>query len=134
MLPGIACWSASRQLGREQMRSDWDAVKVDIMYRCLSLHVRALQHAEFLWQLHTALIYLPNLHAIRVNLAKYLANPGLQTDLLSTGHEAIVHPDSDFWGTWNGVIQVRGAAEVMCLPNVCSCDVGAWVGWLVVTE
>jgi hypothetical protein len=58
----------------------------------------------------------PNLHAIRVNLAKYLANPGLQTDLLSTGHETILHPDSGFWGTWNGVIQVRGAAETMCLP------------------
>ena len=56
----------------------------------------------------------PILHAIRVNLAKYLANPGLLTDLLSTGHEAIMHPDNDFWGTWNGVIQVRGAAEVMC--------------------
>ena len=43
-----------------------------------------------------------------------MANPGLQADLLSTGDEAIVHPDSDFWGAWNGVIQVRGAAEVMC--------------------
>ena len=63
---------------------------------------------------------LPNYCAIRVSLAKYLANPGLQTDLLSTGHEAILHPDSDFWGSWNGVIQVRGAAEALCFPNVCS--------------
>jgi len=77
---GMACWSASRQLGREQMRSDWNAVRVDIMYR--------------------------------VNLAKYMANPGLQADLLSTGDEAIVHPDSDFWGTWNGVIQMRIREEL----------------------
>ena len=73
---------------------------------------------------------LPNYCAIRVNLAKYLANPGLQTDLLSTGHEAIVHPDSDFWGTWNGVIQVRGAAEVMYFCQLYlvprSWDIGAW--------
>ena len=62
----------------------------------------------------------PSSHTIRVNLAKYLANPGLLTDLLSTGHEAIMHPDKDFWGTWNGVIQVRGAAEVMCLAIVFS--------------
>jgi hypothetical protein len=59
VLLGIACWSASRQLSLEQMRSDWNAVRVDIMYRCFSLHVRVLQHDEFLWQLHTALIYLP---------------------------------------------------------------------------
>ncbi len=73
---------------------------------------------------------LPNLHAIRVSLAKYMANPGLQADLLSTGDEAIVHPDSDFWGTWNGVIQVRGAAEVMCFCQLYlvpwSWDIGAW--------
>ncbi len=47
--PGIACWTASRQLRPEQMRSDWSAVRVDIMYRCLSLHAPAYQ------QLHAAL-------------------------------------------------------------------------------
>jgi hypothetical protein len=29
---GNSCWSASREFGREQMRSDWNAVRVDIMY------------------------------------------------------------------------------------------------------
>ncbi len=37
-------------------------------------------------------------------------------------------PQSGFGGTCKFVIQVRGVAEVACLPNVCICNVGAWWG------
>jgi hypothetical protein len=37
LLPGHACWSEG-QRHKMQQRSDWDAVKIDIMYRCFLLH------------------------------------------------------------------------------------------------
>ncbi len=37
LLPGMACWSEG-QRHKMQLRSDWDAVKIDIMYRCFLLH------------------------------------------------------------------------------------------------
>jgi hypothetical protein len=85
------------------LRSDWDAVKIDIMYRCISVHMSRISSAASIIVLLFALpppLPPPHyLHIIRVNLAKYVANPALQVQLQSTGQEHIIGAFSTGWTT-----------------------------------
>ena len=122
LLPGMACWSEG-QRHKMQLRSDWDAVKIDIMYRCfllhlymcLRLHARHFQHSA-----HDCSSLCPNSHAARVNAAKYAANPSLQADLLSTGHQEMRGAPSTGWNT-AGVThtQFYNRKSVMMNPRRC---------------
>ncbi len=108
--PGNACHGGGAgQEHKMVMRSDWDAVKIEIMYRCLSMHKRNVLH--FFSSSHPSspsfrspppppnFPLLHYLHTIRVNLAKYVANPALQAQLLSTGQENLIGCWSTGWTT-----------------------------------
>lgn len=110
----MECWSEGQ---RHKMcrRPDWDAVKIEIMYRCARAAAapsfRALR-SMFL----PSPLPLPNNRRARANVAKYRAHAHLQRDLLSTGCAVLNGAASTSWAcagkmhnwsVWNGLIQVR---------------------------
>ena len=122
---GMECWSEG-QKHKMSMRPDWDAVKVDIMYRYAGgVHLSLSP----LRRIPSAKSPPPHYNACRVNVAKYVANPALQADLLSTGREVIDGAASTGWtsaGATNSQLQYRNSVMIVAGRSCAQLELVEW--------